>query len=76
MVSKQFSGKFFEVETDEELTAYTAGDKKIPFTILSECKGADLVGVQYEQLLKFALPYENPENAFRVISGDFVTTED
>ena len=76
LVSKQFSGKFFEVETDEELTAYTAGDKKIPFTILSECKGADLVGVQYEQLLKFALPYENPENAFRVISGDFVTTED
>lgn len=76
LVAKQFSGKFFEVATTEELSAYTAGDKKIPFAILSECKGADLVGVRYEQILKFALPYEKPENAFRVISGDFVTTED
>jgi isoleucyl-tRNA synthetase len=33
---------------------------------------ADLVGIRYEQLLPFALPYQNPENAFRVISGDFV----
>lgn len=39
-------------------------------------KGADLVGIRYEQLLPWALPYQNPENAFRVISGDFVTTED
>lgn len=39
-------------------------------------KGADLVGITYEQLLPFALPNDNPENAFRVISGDFVTTED
>jgi len=76
LVSKQFNGKFFEVATTEELTAYTAGDKKIPFALLSECKGADLVGARYEQLLKFALPYQHPENAFRVISGDFVTTED
>ncbi|MBA4318651.1 MAG: isoleucine--tRNA ligase, partial [Flavobacterium sp.] len=44
--------------------------------ILTECKGADLVGIRYEQLLPFTLPYQNPENAFRVISGDFVTTED
>ena len=49
---------------------------KIPFQILAECKGADLVGIRYEQLMKLALPYENAENAFRVISGDFVTTED
>ena len=39
-------------------------------------KGADLVGIRYEQLMKLALPYQNPENAFRVIAGDFVTTED
>jgi isoleucyl-tRNA synthetase len=50
--------------------------KKIPFVILKEFKGADLVGIRYEQLLKYALPYENAENAFRVISGDFVTIED
>jgi isoleucyl-tRNA synthetase len=38
-------------------------------------KGADLVGIKYEQLMPLVLPYQNPENAFRVISGDFVTTE-
>jgi isoleucyl-tRNA synthetase len=36
----------------------------------------DLVGIKYEQLMPLVLPYQNPENAFRVISGDFVTTED
>jgi isoleucyl-tRNA synthetase len=36
---------------------------------------ADLVGIRYEQLLP-SLPYQNPENAFRVISGDFVTIDD
>ena len=50
--------------------------KKIPYQILAECKGSDLVGIRYEQLMPLALPYQNPENAFRVISGDFVTTED
>ena len=50
--------------------------KALPYKIISECNGADLVGIRYEQLLPLALPYENPENAFRVIAGDFVTTED
>ena len=50
--------------------------KKRPYQILADCKGSDLVGIRYEQLMKFTLPYQNPENAFRVISGDFVTTED
>ncbi|KQM48923.1 isoleucine--tRNA ligase [Chryseobacterium sp. Leaf201] len=50
--------------------------KTIPYQILAEFKGADLVGIKYEQLLPYALPYQNPEHAFRVISGDFVTTED
>lgn len=52
------------------------GSTKIPFSILKEFKGSDLVGIRYEQLLQYALPNNNPENAFRVISGDFVTTED
>jgi isoleucyl-tRNA synthetase len=39
-------------------------------------KGSDLIGIRYEQLLQYALPYENAENAFRVIGGDFVTTAD
>jgi len=52
---------------------YKPGDKNIPFTVLGECKGSDLAGIQYEQLI----PWVNPgEGAFRVITGDFVTTED
>ncbi|MCO7721725.1 isoleucine--tRNA ligase [Myroides odoratimimus] len=76
LVGKQFAGKFAAVETEEELNAYKEGDKKIPYLVVKEFKGADLVGAKYEQLLPYVLPYQNPENAFRVISGDFVTTED
>ncbi|MEN3323987.1 isoleucine--tRNA ligase [Mariniflexile soesokkakense] len=76
LVSYQFSGKFNHVENKAELSDYKANDKKIPFYIVKEFIGKDLVGITYEQLLPYALPYNNPENAFRVISGDFVTTED
>ena len=76
MVNYQFSGKFFEAESEADIINYSSEDKKIPYRILAECKGSDLVGIRYEQLLPYALPYEHPENAFRVISGDFVTTED
>lgn len=76
LVNKQFDGKFKRVETKPELLEYTSGDKKIPYYVVKEFKGADLVGITYEQLLPYALPNDNPENAFRVIAGDFVTTED
>ncbi|MDR2222552.1 MAG: isoleucine--tRNA ligase [Flavobacteriaceae bacterium] len=76
LVGKQFAGKFAAVETEEELNAYKEGDKKIPYLVVKEFKGTDLVGTKYEQLLPYTLPYQNPENAFRVIAGDFVTTED
>ncbi|MFT7899246.1 isoleucine--tRNA ligase [Tenacibaculum ascidiaceicola] len=77
LVSKQFAGKKFnQVEDVAELANYAEGDKQIPYAIVKEFIGKDLVGIKYEQLLPFALPYQNPENAFRVISGDFVTTED
>ncbi|WP_248724779.1 isoleucine--tRNA ligase [Seonamhaeicola sp. ML3] len=76
LLAKQFAGKFTQVEDKSELENYNAGDKKIPYCIVSEFKGVDLVGITYEQLLPYALPNDNPENAFRVISGDFVTTED
>ena len=76
LVEKQFSGKFKKVESVEELNSYTPGDKVIPYFIAFECKGSDLVGIKYEQLLPYTLPYQNPENAFRVIAGSFVTTED
>ncbi|WP_443937733.1 isoleucine--tRNA ligase [Pedobacter sp. MW01-1-1] len=76
LIGKQFAGKYFLAESDTDLSAYQAEDKKIPYQIVKEFIGQDLVGIKYEQLLPFVLPYQNPENAFRVISGDFVTTED
>lgn len=76
LIGHQFSGKFFEAEHEAEIASYSKEDKKIPYRVLKAFKGADLVGIRYEQLLPYALPYEHPENAFRVISGDFVTTED
>ncbi|WP_339632576.1 isoleucine--tRNA ligase, partial [Bizionia echini] len=76
LVNNQFDGKFKRVETKPELLDYKSGDKKIPYFVVKEFIGADLVGITYEQLLPFALPNDNPENAFRVIAGDFVTTED
>lgn len=76
LVAKQFSGKYVEVEAKPELLKYEARAKKIPFYIVKEFVGKDLLGIKYEQLLDYALPYQNPENAFRIIAGDFVTTED
>ena len=58
---------------DIALENYKPGDKLIPFKIVGEYKGPELVGMEYEQLI----PWVNPgEGAFRVISGDYVTTED
>ena len=76
LVAKQFSKQFFASTEASDFENFKEQDKKIPYQIIAECKGADLVGIRYEQLMKFTLPYQNPENAFRVISGDFVTTED
>ncbi|RKS55494.1 isoleucyl-tRNA synthetase [Gillisia mitskevichiae] len=75
LVAKQFDKKFIKIENKEALQAYKQGDK-IPYFIEKTFQGTDLVGMRYEQLLQYALPYNNPENAFRVIAGDFVTTED
>ena len=76
LVGKQFGKGFFASTEDSDFENFKAGDKNIPFKTLTEFKGKDLVGIRYEQLMPLALPYQNPENAFRVISGDFVTTED
>lgn len=76
LVSKQFSGKYALASDELKLADYTFGDKKIPYAVLQEFVGTDLVGLEYEQLLPYALPHETPEKAFRVISGNFVTTAD
>lgn len=76
LVGKQFGKGFFASEDDADFDNVKEGDKKLPYKILAEAKGADLVEIRYEQLLPYVLPYQNAENAFRVIAGDFVTTED
>lgn len=78
LVEKQFGAKFFRTSEEANFIAYANDEnrKKIPYEVLAECKGADLVGTTYEQLIPWFLPAENAEKAFRVIPGDFVTTED
>ncbi len=69
LVNKYFSEKNAELKFED----YKVGDKNIPFKIIGNCKGYDLAGIQYEQLL----PFVQPEGkAFEVIIGDFVTTTD
>lgn len=75
VLAKDLIGKYFtEKGKDGDFEGYAASDKKLlPWTVLKEFKGKDLEGVEYEQLM----PYVQPDKpAFRVIIGDFVTTED
>lgn len=76
LLEKNFGKKYVESSNDEDFKNYTAESKTIPYQILTEFTGADLAGTTYEQLLPWFLPAENPENTFKVIVGDFVTTED
>ncbi|MGA9269685.1 MAG: isoleucine--tRNA ligase [Lutimonas sp.] len=76
LLGYQFGKKFHEVSDPTELKTFKKEDKTIPFWVAKEFKGEDLLEIRYEQLLPFAKPYEGAENAFRVIAGDFVTTED
>lgn len=74
VLARDLVGKYFnEKGKDADFEAYKDGDKVIPWTVIMELKGAHLEGIEYEQLL----PYIQPDApAFRVILGDFVTTED
>ncbi|MDI9865432.1 isoleucine--tRNA ligase [Flectobacillus sp. DC10W] len=74
VLARDLVGKYFnEKGKDADFEAYKDGDKVIPWTVVMELKGAHLEGIEYEQLL----PYIQPDApAFRVILGDFVTTED
>lgn len=75
VLAKDLFGKYFKAEQAElSLSEYKAGDKNIPFEVIKEIAGKDLAGIRYEQLLPFA-KVENGD-AFKVIVGDFVTTED
>jgi isoleucyl-tRNA synthetase len=74
VLAKDLVNKYFsEKNTDLKFEDYKVGDKNIPFKIIGHCKGSDLAGIHYEQLL----PFVKPEGkAFEVITGDFVTTTD
>jgi len=75
ILAKELVGKHFPEKNKElKFEDYKAGDKAIPFEIVSEFKGSDLAGISYEQLLPFTQPTDG--DAFKVIIGDFVTTED
>ena len=75
ILAKDLVRKYFPAEWSElEYDSYKPGDKKIPFQLLDEVKGKDLIGIRYEQLLPYVQPIDG--DAFKVIAGDFVTTED
>ncbi len=64
LVAEALIGKHFPVKKDVE------------FEVIGRCKGSDLAGIKYHQLFDYCLPMDSPEEAFRVISADFVTIED
>lgn len=69
LVNAHFNAKAAELALED----YKPGDKLVPFKIIAEYKGKDLIDMEYEQLI----PWVNPgEGAFKVIPGDYVTTED
>lgn len=77
ILAKALVGKYFsDKNASLKLEEYKAGDKNIPFQIVQEFTGKNLVGVGYEQLMPYLLPLRKVENAFHIVAGDFVTTED
>ncbi len=76
LLGKQFGKKYTLVQEDQELNSYASDSKKIPYLLVDTFKGEDILESRYEQLLPLCTPFENAQDAFRVIPGDFVTTED
>ena len=77
LIEKVFSKNFFKIDNENDLDTFKNSDVKIPYFILGSCLGKNLENLKYDRIWEESpLPIENPENAFRVILGDFVTTED
>jgi isoleucyl-tRNA synthetase len=71
--AKDRTAAYFSEAGREQPMEFRQGDKVLPWKVLLDCRGSQLEGIEYEQLM----PYVHPDSpAFRVISGDFVTTED
>ncbi|MEQ8927950.1 MAG: isoleucine--tRNA ligase, partial [Fulvivirga sp.] len=77
VLAKDLVAKHFNSKADAiELVDYKAGDKLIPYKVVQTFKGSDITEIRYEQLLPYVTNEDLESNAFRVIPGDFVTTED
>ena len=77
ILAKDLLSKYFNPEHENQTSAdIKISVKTLPYSVVGVFKGSELLDVKYEQLLPFALPFENADKAFRVIAGDFVTTED
>jgi isoleucyl-tRNA synthetase len=77
VLASDLVGKYFPEKNKElKLSSYKPGDKNIPFEIVQEFTGKDLVGIRYEQLMPYIQPFYDADKAFQVVAGDFVTTED
>jgi len=75
ILAKDLAAKYFPKENEElSFDEYKPGDKRIPYSFVAEFKGHELEGLRYEQLLPYAQPQDG--DAFRVVTGDFVSTED
>ena len=77
LIQNIFSKNYIEIKSSQELENYDSEAKSIPYLICQSVKGKDLIGLKYNQIWEEApAPVDNPENAFRVISGNFVTTDE
>jgi isoleucyl-tRNA synthetase len=75
VVAKDLANKYFSPENTElKFEDYEIGNKNLPFKIITEFKGTDLENLRYEQILAYAQPEDG--DAFKVLLGDFVSTED
>lgn len=77
VLGKDLLGKYFsEKGSAIPLNDYKQGDKVIPWKVVKEVSGKELVGVRYEQLMPYLKPLYNSDKAFQVVAGDFVTTDE
>jgi len=77
ILAKDLVGKYFKEDAkNASFQDYKAGDKIIPWEITANFTGADLLGLRYHQLMPYVTNEDLEKNGFRVIVGDFVTTED
>ncbi|QMU31086.1 isoleucine--tRNA ligase [Adhaeribacter radiodurans] len=77
VLAKELLGKYFsEKNKNLKISDYKPGDKAIPFEIVQEFTGKQLVGIRYEQLMPYLQPFYDTDKAFQVVAADFVTTSD